>query len=475
MAMTILHSAGVQLSLGELNKNTSRLGKSLSKISTGQRIVNAAGDAASFAISEKMREQIRSLMQDTQNVQNGSSIIRTAERGIDQIIQNMRTMKELAIDSANDSNTDEDRAIIQKEFNALRDTINDIAIGTQYNGKILLDGRWSKKVVESVSGTVDEDGAFINSVTGFFNLPKTTMVKTGEMAWANGKTAYRNPANNYVPLSFSGLNINGSPIKFPDDLDEQGFSILCTYSFCPSFYGFVFDDDMDTGDYEVQGTDDAPVYVIGIADADTPEKVAEALFNAVAAATDQTGSDIIRLNAHGSDVTTLRREGTSYSISHNYDFFLYEGYGAEYVSPPPGGRVDRESKFNPLWVQHGTQAGQHTNFYINDMQVKALGLEGVELTTRDKATSAISSIESALERALDEATNMGAYLQRLEFTETNVTTMGENVQASESTIRDADMAKEMVEYAKNNILSQSAQSMLAQANQLHGQVLNLLR
>ena len=130
MAMTILHSAGIQLSLGELNKNTSRLGKSLSKISTGQRIVNAAGDAASFAISERMREKIRSLMQDTQNVQNGSSIIRTAERGIDQIIQNMRTMKELAIDAANDSNTDEDRAIIQKEFNALRDTINDIAIGT---------------------------------------------------------------------------------------------------------------------------------------------------------------------------------------------------------------------------------------------------------------------------------------------------------------------------------------------------------
>ena len=474
MALAVTHNNATQFSLGELNKNIAKTGKALARISSGLRIVGAQDDSATFAISERMREKIRSLRQDTQNVQNGSSMIRTAERGIDQIIQNMRTMKELAIDSANDSNTDEDRTTIQKEFNALRDTINDIAIGTQYNGKILLDGRWSKKIVEKVSGTVDEGGAFINSVTGFFNLPKTTMQKTGEMAWADGKTAYRNPANNYVPLSFTGLNINGSPIKFPNDLDEQGFSILCTFSFCPSFYGFVFDTDMAVSDYEVQGTDDAPVYVIGIEDADTPEKVAEALFNAVAAATDQTGSDIIRLNAHGSDVTTLRREGSSYSISHNYDFFLYEGYGAEYVSPPPGNEVDRESKFNPLWVQHGTQTGQHTNFYINDMQVKALGLEGVEVTTRDKATAAIASIESALERALDEATTMGAYLQRLEYTETNVTTMGENVQASESTIRDADMAKEMVEYAKNNLLSQSSQSMLAQANQAHAQVLNLL-
>ena len=105
----------------------------------------AQDDAASFSISERMRGQIRALLQDNQNVQNGSSMVRTAERGIDQIIQNIRTLKEKAIDAANDHNTDEDRATIQKEFDQLVSTIDDIAVGTQFNGKRLLDGTWANK------------------------------------------------------------------------------------------------------------------------------------------------------------------------------------------------------------------------------------------------------------------------------------------------------------------------------------------
>ena len=232
MAMTILHSAGIQLSLGELNKNTSRLGKSLSKISTGQRIVNAAGDAASFAISERMREKIRSLMQDTQNVQNGSSIIRTAERGIDQIIQNMRTMKELAIDAANDSNTDEDRAIIQKEFNALRDTINDIAIGTQYNGKILLDGRWSGGVwpLQNGSGGMNTS---VKNISDCFSAGKNAEeVSAGSSNGGYGDWTFETdkafgaedrtkPFS--VEMDFSDMEVEGS---YPTGLHGQVLNLL---------------------------------------------------------------------------------------------------------------------------------------------------------------------------------------------------------------------------------------------------------
>ena len=88
----------------------------MAKVSSGQRIVGASDDTATFAISEKMREQIRSLEQDIQNVQNGSSMLKTAHGGIENIVEELRTMKELAINAANDSNTDKDREIIQKEF-----------------------------------------------------------------------------------------------------------------------------------------------------------------------------------------------------------------------------------------------------------------------------------------------------------------------------------------------------------------------
>ena len=113
--------------------------------------------------------------------------------------------------------------------------------------------------------------------------------------------------------------------------------------------------------------------------------------------------------------------------------------------------------------------------YIADMRSNALGIDGVEVFTVKKANEAIGTIEDAIEIALDEATNLGAYLQRMETTDSNVTTMNENVQHSESTIRDADMAKEMVNYTKGNILKRSSQMMFAQANQNGEAVLGLLQ
>jgi len=143
------------------------------------------------------------------------------------------------------------------------------------------------------------------------------------------------------------------------------------------------------------------------------------------------------------------------------------------VPIPPVKLESKES--DPLWIQHGTQAGQRAHVFIGDMQTDALGINKATVVTKERANEAISIIEGATEIALDEATNLGAYLQRMETTDSNVTTMGENVQHSESTIRDADMAKEMVNYTKSNILKQSSQVMFAQANQNGEAVLGLLQ
>lgn len=178
-----------------------------------------------------------------------------------------------------------------------------------------------------------------------------------------------------------------------------------------------------------------------------------------------------------------------------------------------------QTKKDPLKIHHGTKANQATNFYINDMHTKSLGvkdlvdsagnflvesdadryyalsydkdkqaawletvklaqnknLDDISVTTKQNANVAIRVLDGAIEYALNESTYMGAYLQRLEYTDVNITTMGENVQSAESVIRDADMAKEMTEYTKYNVITQAAQSMLAQANQNLSQVLSLLR
>lgn len=173
MALLNFSSRG---SLGQLNKNITRMGKALAKVSSAQRINSAADSAADLAISEKMREQIRSLGQDRQNVQNGSSMMRTAEGGAQRVVETLREMKRLAIDAANDSNTDEDRKTIQKRIDQLRSTINDVAVDTQFNGKRLLTGLYGASV-NSVSYE-EEYMAYNEPPKEFTMTPGRTYIKT---------------------------------------------------------------------------------------------------------------------------------------------------------------------------------------------------------------------------------------------------------------------------------------------------------
>ena len=130
---------------------------------------------------------------------------------------------------------------------------------------------------------------------------------------------------------------------------------------------------------------------------------------------------------------------------------------------------------NPLIIHTGTKSNQHLRLYIDDMHTKAMGLDAATIVTREDAHAALDVLDNAVNYALNENTRMGAYAQRLDDTVRNLTTSRENTQASESTIRDADMAKEMTAYTKANVLAQSAQAMLAQANQSASSVLSLLQ
>ena len=143
-------------------------------------------------------------------------------------------------------------------------------------------------------------------------------------------------------------------------------------------------------------------------------------------------------------------------------------------------RAQNNSEDNSIVLQTGTKANQAIKIGLTDMRAQALGLQGsdgktLNVSTQKNANAAINVLDNAIQKALDQQTTIGAIESRLEYTSTNLTTASENVTASESTIRDADMAKEMTEYTKNNVLLQAAQSMLAQANQNSSSVLSLLQ
>lgn len=165
------------------------------------------------------------------------------------------------------------------------------------------------------------------------------------------------------------------------------------------------------------------------------------------------------------------------------------------------------SRFSPLWIHDGTHAGERIHIYINNMQTYALKssvdeeqlnllsssaekpgefqdlvnklkdmkLDDAKITTVEDAKVALHLTESALQYAVNEAAMTNAYLQRLVHTDLNVTTMGENIQGAESTVSRADMVREMVNYTKYKVLSESSRAMLAQSNKNGEMALNLLQ
>lgn len=145
MSMVIAHNMAALSALNTLSGNTKSLTKALKQTSSGQRINSAGDDSSGYAISEKMRVQIRGLDQAKRNAQNGASALRVAEGGLQQMTELVKTLKERAINAANDTNTDEDRAIIQKEVDQYIDQIDDIASTTSFNGMKLLDGSFALK------------------------------------------------------------------------------------------------------------------------------------------------------------------------------------------------------------------------------------------------------------------------------------------------------------------------------------------
>ena len=202
MAMIVKNNVAAQIALGELNKNTNTLAKELKKISGGEKITGAKDDASGYSISEKMRVLVRALNQDIDNSKKGANLVKIAEGGIQSIVDELREMKAMAIDSANDHNSEVDRAILQKVFASRIKDIDDIASTTEYNGIPLLDGRWCKmrfELDESHKNIISSDTTSTTETsptTSTTSEPSTTtqiIPKTSKTTTSTNKTLSDTP------------------------------------------------------------------------------------------------------------------------------------------------------------------------------------------------------------------------------------------------------------------------------------------
>ena len=429
MAMVVKNNMSAISTLNTLNKNSSALAKSLQKVSSGMKINSAADDASGYAISERMRVQIRGLDQANQNTQNGTSMMKVAEGAVSSTVDILKTLKEKVINAANDTNTDADRATIQKELDQSIDQINDNANVT-YNGKYLVDG--SK-----------------NAATGGTSTALTNESLSSGTKFGDAFTSLKDRNGN-------SLNITSTDTVTMSWVKE---GVTCTAS--------------------VKATGKLSELVAKASDMET--RAEGSLIGK-----DMAGDKVTTADG-GKALTILAKKtgvenqisGLTFSVT-NTKGQVQKSANAVLDNFTESIRAQNKSDDNAISLQVGTKANQSIKVGLTDMRAEALGLQSstgktIQIGTQKQANAAINVLDNAVQKALDQQTTIGAVQSRLSYTSSNLTTASENVQSSESTIRDADMAKEMTEYTKNNVLLQAAQSMLAQANQSSSSVLSLLQ
>ena len=504
MAMVVKNNMSAIHTLNTLNNNSTALSKSLAKVSSGMKINTAQDDASGYAISERMRVQIRSLDQSNQNTQNDLSMMKTAEGAVSSTVEILKSLKEKAINAANDSNTDSDRQTIQKEMDQFIDQIDDNAL-TTFNGKYLVDG---SKNFRSENGTK----------TAFTNMALHTTTTA-----ASALTDLR--ARNGDNLEISSTDRVTASVVVNGRTYVTTFHVGAQYTSGTS--GSTTSND-GTGEYNGtivtlndifaklnQVTSKAGIgNVFGTANFTTrtpnnesaesvdPEGNATLESTKIGFAKSTTlvhNGAMIGKNAAGDAVRTS--DGTTgftvTAATVGYGVGGGQIAGVNISITDSQGNVKKaanaaldafnlsiremnKSEDNSLNFHVGAGANQAIKVGLSDMRSEALGLKGttgskIKVTTKELANAAVNVLDNAITKAIDEQTNIGSVEARLEYTSSNLTTSSENVQNAESTIRDADMAKEMTNYTKNNVLLQAAQSMLAQANQNSSAVLSLLQ
>lgn len=368
--MIINHNIAALNTYRQLSTNSANGNKSLEKLSSGMRINRAGDDAAGLAISEKMRGQIRGLDQASRNAQDGISLIQTAEGALNETTSILQRMRELAVQSANDTATSSDRTAITQEVNQLKSEVDRIATTTSFNGTVLLAGGLG--ATEAHTGTL---------------------------------------ANGLSEVTLSGAK-------------AQVYTLTAVAGTAA------------TTKITITGADGVAQTIDNIA--------APAAFNSTSVNFGQLG-------------ITLKLNQNLGAATLNASTITVTGGSAT--------------------LQIGANKDQNMTINISNMDTTGLGVNGVsvEVDTQAHANAAILTLDNALNTVSTERAKLGAYQNRLEHTINNLGTSSENLSAAESRIRDVDMAKQMMEFTKTNILSQAATAMLAQANQAPQQVLKLLQ
>ncbi len=395
-----------------LGINQGEQGSVMEKLSSGLRINRAGDDAAGLAISEKMRNQIKGLQQSSRNAEDGISLIQTAEGALAETHEMLKRMREMAIQSMNDTYTDEDREKLNLETQQLITEIDELAVKAEFNEQKLLTGDPTGTGLKSVA---DKNKSLADALRVYYSAVGTYESVLG--------MAYSVEAQ--LPLQIA--------LQSVIDL-EQKISAL-----------------------EVKASGESPAESQKVLTDVSNLRISLAALNASIAAIEATAAEYKEMAA-SYDIKAISIEaGLVTSVAKSLQATMNEKVGP-----------------NEFTFQVGANNGQTITLAIKAMDAIALGLSATKIDSPESSGIALTTIDAAVEIVSRQRAELGAVQNRLEHTVKNLNNTAENLQSAESQIRDADMAAEMVDFTRINILSQASQAMLAQANQIPSQILQLL-
>ena len=457
--MKINNNIPAMITNGQLLRNENSLAKTMERLSSGFRINHASDDPSGMAISGKMRAQIDGLDRSSRNANDGISVLQTADGALNEVTSMIQRMRELAVQAANGITGQEDKEAIQNEIDSLKEEIDRIATSTEFNTKTLLDGsintriysehisrQQSSKTVSAGQYNLKIDAAAEQAV----QTSSLTIADTIEITAAQAGT----------------VSINGSTVELTEGMKGQeiyqalrqaaelGEATISDYGEQLEFTSTAYGADAELA---ISFSNDDLAALFGMpGESSTAGTDAKITIDKTSDFSNQAtysvdGNKVVITDAGGFEISFLAEAGYTGDIKMNV------------------------TDVGPMDLQIGANEGQYMTVRIPATDTKHMYIDDVNVTTVNGAMKALDKLSDALDYINKSRAELGAYQNRLESSVASLDETSENMTSALSRISDADMAKEMTEYTKYNVLSQSSTSALSQANELPQLALQLLQ
>jgi len=480
MALTVNTNIASLTAQRNLTGSQNELSTSLQRLSSGLRINSAKDDAAGLAISERFTAQIKGLNQGVRNANDGISLAQTAEGALKEVTNNLQRIRELAVQSANATNSASDRTALQAEVAQLVSEIDRVAQNTKFNGVALLDGTFTSKAFQIGADTTDT-----------VSITAITSARTSAIGGTSTSTLTTEVVSD-VAISASNVAINGTQIgastsdgKSVDEATASALAKANAINAVSSTTGVTATAATQIGSLTAvgggSGTASISINNVVVTFDSTGDAAATAasLKTAVDAVSSQTG--VTMTITSGGNYTLDAADGRNITVAENGNSGLTQS------------AITADTYRGTLTLTSGSASGIETsataagavaaNTVIGvldgskDIAATGTGVAvaSLSVTTAANATSAITSIDSALNTINASRATLGSYQARFESIVASSQTTAENLAASRSRIMDADFASETANLTKAQIIQQSGIAMLAQANSIPQNVLALLQ